>query len=120
MTEGESAGAEWEAILAGKGKDNLADVLERGWDDLVKRDYGEVAFYGKCDYDDELGVFNLKFFNEPFAVDVENRKIYKHDPAIAGPAELPTVSTFLATLIVHYLSSVKIGEAEITFNKGGV
>lgn len=120
MSDEESAGAEWESILAGKGKDNLADVLERGWDELNKRDYNEVSVFGRCAYDDELELFNLKFFGEPFVVDLRSRKIFKHDPDSGVPADLPTVSTFLATLMVHYLSSVKNIDIEgklITFRE---
>lgn len=97
---------EWEAILSGKGPDNLAAVLEKGWEDILKRDFHEIAIFSKVDFDDDLGFFNLRFFNEPFVVDVYNKKIYQNRPD-APPTTVPEVSSFLATLIVHYLCSVK-------------
>jgi len=97
---------EWEAILAGKGMDNMADVLERGWDDLEKRDYYEVASYGKVDFDPDIDVFNLKFFNDAYVVDLKNRKVLQNMPD-GPPGSTIQVYSFLSTLIIHYLASVK-------------
>ncbi|UCH87977.1 MAG: DUF3786 domain-containing protein [Thermoplasmata archaeon] len=98
---------EWEAILSGKGKDNLADVLERGWDELVKRDPGEVAEYGLVEFDKETESYNLPFMNETFLVNKKTREIKPKDPS-----SKTYVSSFLATLLVHYLASVKNLEVE--------
>jgi hypothetical protein len=111
-TNDDSINKEWESILSGKGRDNLADVLARGWDELAKRDTQEVATFGEVAFDEDLECFHLKFFNVPYVVDIKNRTIYQYKQDSSGsvgsgPTDIPTVSTFLATLIVHYLASVK-------------
>jgi hypothetical protein len=108
-SEEEAINKEWEAILSGKGQDNLADVLEKGWEDLAARDFEEVARFGLVKLEEGEGIFHLPFFNDIFMVDARNKKIEFKPPEDAGaePVKAPFISSFLATLLVHYLASVK-------------